>query len=214
MKRSDLINVDSNCYYDAELIKKSAIHEAGHAAAIYLLNKRQQLPPVFFRICLPSPFIEPQAFYQSSAYIEGGRLIHTLPLSIENQFNDFSVQQQHAYSQAFDADIINLLAGPLAEAKYIALRDKQLFSADTLSLEQLAHYGGQFDLATVQEYLCCLSDDACEQTKKGQALFLAAFNFVNDALHWAAIVRLANYISEQGKLVIDCEEAIAVLDAS
>jgi hypothetical protein len=38
----------SNDFYAinyAELSRKTAIHEAGHAAAIYLGNKQKQLPP-------------------------------------------------------------------------------------------------------------------------------------------------------------------------
>jgi hypothetical protein len=31
-----------------ELSKRSAIHQAGHAVAIYLNNRQKQLPPVFF----------------------------------------------------------------------------------------------------------------------------------------------------------------------
>jgi len=34
---------------DQELIRQTAFHEAGHAAAIYLYNKQKQLPPVFFK---------------------------------------------------------------------------------------------------------------------------------------------------------------------
>jgi len=43
----------SNDFYPinhAELSRKTATHEAGHAAAIYLGNKQKQLPPVFFQI--------------------------------------------------------------------------------------------------------------------------------------------------------------------
>ena len=37
--------------------KKSAIHEAGHAVAIYLGNRQKQLPPFFFSFILKSKVI-------------------------------------------------------------------------------------------------------------------------------------------------------------
>ncbi|SJM92684.1 conserved hypothetical protein [Crenothrix polyspora] len=35
---------------NGDLSQETAIHEAGHATAIYLGNKQRQLPPVFFQI--------------------------------------------------------------------------------------------------------------------------------------------------------------------
>lgn len=40
--------------------KKSAIHEAGHAVAIYLGNRQKQLPPFFFDFLDYDPIIRRQ----------------------------------------------------------------------------------------------------------------------------------------------------------
>ena len=58
----------SNDFYPinhAELSRKTAIHEAGHAAAIYLGNKQKQLPPVFFRYLLKNSIA---TFYRLDVY--------------------------------------------------------------------------------------------------------------------------------------------------
>ena len=89
MNRNYIFNKALNLTYQ-EIDRKVAIHEAGHAAAIYFGNKQKSLPPVFFQI-----FITPvNRSFQSSQFfskpdikyiakIDGGRLIHTLSSSIE-----------------------------------------------------------------------------------------------------------------------------------
>ena len=64
-----------------------------------------------------------------SAVVEGGRLIQSLPLALLESGNYFSAIEQDAYQTVFEADMINLLIGPLAEAKYVALRDQEQFNA-------------------------------------------------------------------------------------
>ena len=216
----------SNDFYPinhAELSRKTAIHEAGHAAAIYLGNKQKQLPPVFFQIFIK----ELNSDFQSTGClcksydscnncitkIEGGRLIHTLPYSVDEAISDFSSTQKQAYQRAFDADIINLLVGPLAEANYVAMRDDEPINPRLVNLNALHHYGGSSDLETIYEYLDCLSGNRIQQEKKLSALFLDAFNFINDRSNWHAIMALADYILEDCKNIIECEEIIAVLDA-
>jgi len=63
---------------------------------------------------------------------EGGRLIELLPFSI-NAFvhkttghNDTMVSFIKDYMVAFEADVINLLIGPLAEAKHIYETDGEV----------------------------------------------------------------------------------------
>lgn len=215
MKRSDTARQAFNIISANELTKKAAIHEAGHAAAIYLNNKRKRLPPVFFQICLDNAFIETNTFYDKyPARIEGGRLIHTLPCSIEEATSNFSPTQKHAYQQAFEADIINLLAGSLAEAHYVALRDNELINPRLVNFNTLNNYGGSFDLSIIQDYLHCFSHNKAQCEAKIKELFLAAFHFVSDYIHWKAITELANYILAQNKLVIDCEEVITILDTT
>ncbi|MFZ2725563.1 MAG: hypothetical protein WAX77_04900 [Methylococcaceae bacterium] len=215
MKRSDAARQTFNIIPANELTKKAAIHEAGHAAAIYLGNKRKQLPPVFFQICMDNAIIEANTFYDKyPARIEGGRLIHTLPCSIEEATSNFSPTQKHAYQQAFEADIINLLAGSLAEAHYVALRDNELINPRLVSFNTLHNYGGFFDLSIIQDYLACFSDNVIQREAKIKELFLAAFHFVSDYANWKAITTLATYILAQSKSVIDCEEVITVLDTT
>jgi hypothetical protein len=206
-----------------ELSRKTAIHEAGHAAAIYLGNKQKRLPPVYFQIfineldsgsqtsrCLCKSY---DSCNNCITKVEGGRLIHTLPSSVEEAISDFSLAQKQAYQHAFDADIFNLLVGPLAEANYVALRDGELINPRLVNLNALHYYGGASDLETINEYVECFIADAAQREKKLSELFLAAFNFINDSSNWRAITALADYILADNKNVLDCEEIIAVLDA-
>jgi len=206
-----------------ELSRKTAIHEAGHAAAIYLGNKQKQLPPVFFQIYISGPNSDSQSSaclcksYDSCNHyitkVEGGRLIHTLPSSIEKAISDFSLAQKQGYQLAFDADIFNLLVGPLAEAYYVAQRDGELINPHLVNLNALHNYGGTSDLETINDYVECFIPDKTQREKKLTELYLAAFNFIIDRSNWRAIMALADYILANSKNVLECEEIIAVLDA-
>lgn len=133
-----------------ELSRRNAIHEAGHAAAIYLGNKQKGLPPVYFRITingLVQGDSQTNRFLGDSydAYIaklEGGRLIQSLPSSLEIGVKDLSGAQKLAYEVAFEADIINLLAGPVAEAKDVAMRDNELINSSLVNVNALQYYDG------------------------------------------------------------------------
>lgn len=199
---------------------KTAIHEAGHAAAIYINNKEKQLPPIFFQIYINELNNDPGltgCFCPSQphcfAKVDGGRLIHTLPLSLHEATRHFSASEKQTYLCAFEADIINLLVGPLAEAKYVSMRDNELMNPRLIDLNALYFYGGLTDLKTVHEYLDCLLIDRMQKEKKIAELFLAAHRFINDKSYWRAITSLAEYILKAGKEIIECEEAIAILDA-
>jgi hypothetical protein len=199
-----------------EFRRKTAIHEAGHAAAIYLGNRQKQLPPIYFQIYIagfshntPSATARPQWV----AKVDGGRLIHTLPSSVEEATRDFSPTQKQAYLNAFEADITSLLVGPLAEANYIALRDDEIINSRLVNLDALYQYGGEPDLKLAEEYLDCLTHNPAQREQKIAELFAAAFNFINDGANWRAIMGLANVILAYDKPVIGCEEIIAVLDA-
>jgi hypothetical protein len=202
-----------------ELSQKTAIHEAGHAAAIYLGNKQKQLPPVFFQIFikeLKDGFESTECLCKTNdnciAIIDGGRLIHTLPSSIEEAINDFSPEQKQAYQLAFEADIFNILAGPLAEAKYIALRDDEPINSHLVNLDALQNYGGASDIESVNDYLDCFI--ACSDYRKNKIneLVMAAFSFVNNIHNWSAITALANYLLARPKNIISCEEVMTVID--
>ena len=124
----------------------------------------------------------------------------------------FSAALKQAYLQAFEADIINLLVGPLAEANYIALRDDEIINSSLVTLNALHNYGGTSDLKIAQDYIECFISDKSEQEQKISELFLAAFRFINDRAVWRAITALANHLLVHNKNIIECEEIIAVLD--
>lgn len=204
-----------------EISRKIAIHEAGHAAAIYLGNQQKGLPPIFFQI-----FINPlNKDVQSSEFsgkssnhyiakVEGGRLIHTLPSSLDEATKDFSAAQKHTYQHAFEADIINLLAGPLAEARYVSLRDNEPINPNLLNVNALRYYGGSSDLEIINEYLECFIDSDELRERKMTELFLAAFNFVSERTNWLAITALADTILANEENIIECNEIIDILESS
>jgi hypothetical protein len=204
-----------------------AFHEAGHAAAIYLNNKARNLPPVFFQIVFKEisgssnyDVLVYQATHDDSiARVEGGRLIQSLPCSIDSlaheliDHNDAMVPLVRDYIIAFEADIINLLVGPLAEAKHVYNRDDELFNHKLVDLKSLKNYGGCSDLAMAREYLESFSASKQQQEEKLDELFAAAYDFVSDYSNWKSITKLANYILESNKNIISCEEVASVLES-
>jgi hypothetical protein len=209
--------------------QRVAFHEAGHAAGIYLNNKARQLPPVFFKIIFKEinslTELDVMAYETTHddciARVEGGRLIELLPPSIESLAN--KIQEQHHqgmtklisdYMIAFESDIVNLLIGPLAEAKHVADTDDEFFNHQIVNLKALKNYGGSSDLALAYEYLQSLSGDRQQIDEKLDQLFAEAFNFVNIDENWMAITELANYILDSRKNIICCEDVISILDQS
>ena len=202
-----------------EISRETAIHEAGHAAAIYLGNQQKGLPPVFFQIFISLSNSGPQssgflnrASERDIAKVEGGRLIHTLPLSFDEATKDLSVAQKHAYQHAFEADIINLLAGPIAEARYVALRDNEPINPELININALQYYGGSSDLAIANEYLECFIDNDELRERKMTELFMAAFNFVSERSNWLAITVLADSILTNEENIIECNDIIDLLE--
>ena len=221
MKRNYPIDAISSVL-DQDLIKQIVFHEAGHAAAIYLYNKQKQLPPVYFQITikktnhsLANSFTSRTVTHDHfAAMVEGGCLIHSLPITLIESANYFSRDEQDSFRTAFEADMINLLVGPLAEAKYVALRDNECFSKNLINVKSLHNYGGKSDLEKVYEYLETFISDNSYHEEKIAELFSKAFQFIDSPVHWKAIERLADYILDNTKNTISCEEAIAVLDES
>jgi hypothetical protein len=195
-----------------ELSLKTAFHEAGHAAAIYFGNKQKQLPPVFFQIIISEHLCNAED-NNCQTKVEGGRLIHTLPSSFEEISRSFSPDEEQVCQQAFEADIINLLVGPLAEANYVAQRDNELISPRLVPLNALHNYGGASNLEIIHDYLQCFIADRKEQEEKITKLFWEAFDFINDWAHWNAITALADTILTHDKDIIDYEEVVSVLEA-
>lgn len=206
----------SHSINNQDLIKQIAFHEAGHAAAIYLYNKEKQLPPVFFQITIKTldqlkdqPLIDRDLF---AAAVEGGRLIQSLPIALIESTHYFTVTEQDSYQAAFEADMINLLIGPLAEAKHVALRDNEQFNARLIDIDALHYYGGTSDLEKVYEYLENFIAARDQQDVKLLELHNKAFQFINAPYHWKAIEHLAEYILQKKENTISCEEAISIMD--
>ncbi len=208
--------------------QRVAFHEAGHAAGIHLNNKARQLPAVFFKIIFKemngvtaADVIAYQTTHDDCiARVEGGRLIDLLPPSIDSlmseltEYSDAMVQLVKDYQVAFEADIINLLIGPLTEAKHVAATDDEMFNHKLIDLKALKNYGGSSDLALANEYLQSFSADKQQQDEKLDELFAVAFDFVNNDANWAAITKLADYILSSSKNIIGCEEIVLMLDQS
>ena len=197
-----------------DLIKQIAFHEAGHAAGIYLYNKQKRLPSVFFQINqslkLPDPCL--QDCYVAS--VEGGYLIDNLPLTLIESADYFSSNAQDALQTAFEADMINLLVGALAEAKYVALREGEHFDNKRAAINTLHFYGGSSDLLKVNGYLERFIACAKKREQKMIDLLANAFEFIDRLAHWEAIERLADYILTSKKSSISSEDAIEVLENS
>ena len=204
---------------DQDLIRQIAFHEAGHAAAIYLYNKQKHLPSVYFQIAI-TPFkrekdrlshVGTMTHNHFAATVEGGHLIHNLPIELLESSHYFS-SEQDGYQAAFEADMINLLVGPLAEAKHVALRDNEQFNAQLVNINALHNYGGTSDLSKVYEYLDIFIANRDQSSEKSAELFDKAFQFISSSAHWLSIQRLADYILNNKETLIGYEEAIAVMD--
>ena len=138
-------------------------------------------------------------------------MIHTLPSSVAKAVSDFTPAQEYEYQVAFEADIVNLLAGPLSEANYIALRDDEPITPNLIHLDALHFYGGRSDIATINEYIDCLELTLAQRQAKLTSLFLKAFAFIKDPANWCAIITLAEYIISSKKTIIDYEDIASVL---
>jgi hypothetical protein len=227
MKRSNTMPV-LNHENLAGFKQKVVYHEAGHAVGVHFNSIQKNLPPVFFEIVFNQPrdssansmlsdLFDP---HTGIARVKGGRLIESLPLqtfdALDAQSSDATDKRAFKYTddyrQAFETDITNLLIGPLAEAKYTVLVDDEPFHQELLTTQALKNYGGDADLAVINDYLQSYTADEQEQHRILGQIFIEAFNFVNDHTNWKAISRLANHILTSNKAIIGCEEVAALLD--
>lgn len=213
MQRND--QIEASIFVDSpDLLKQIAFHEAGHAVAIVLGNKQKRLPPVCFQVSITrseqSAGMMPRHI---RARVDNGLLISSLPITLIESASYFSNVDQDVYRTAFEADMVNLLVGPLAEAKYVALRDGEAFSGQLVDLNALLHYGGSYDLNTVQEYLDSYIADRHRRAEKLNELFAQALQFIDTVHHWQAIQRLANYLLHHVDQVIHHETVFALLDS-
>ncbi len=202
--------------------KRNAYHQAGHVAAIHRGNMQKKLPAVHFQF-VASPFNQETKLngrfakipIKRSLKLEGGRLLPDLPCCYEVATQRLTQAEKQQCQIAFEADGINLLAGSLAEAKYVALRDGEVFNANLVYLGALRFYGGSMDLEIINNYLECLfPENKTERQQKLAALFLEAYSFINDRLNWLAITGLAEAIYRSPQDVFTCDELISLLESA
>lgn len=202
---------------------RNAYHLAGRIAAIHIRNTQNNLPSVHFQVLINSSF-NPESINANRlssiplkylATLEGGRLIQDLPRCFNSAVHLLTDAEKQQCQCAFEADVINLLAGSLAEAKHVAQQDGEVFNANLVYIGALKFYGGALDLETVDEYMNCLcSGDAFERKKKLAELFLAAYCFVNNRTNWQVISRLATGLSQSRSTMVSCEDLIEMLENS
>ncbi len=204
---------DKNGYTDhLELNWQTAFHEAGHVAAIYLENKRKSLPTIDFEIHVSKQDSNVLPLF---AKVNGGRLVGDLTtVSQEDVANYRDSSDTDGYQRVYEADIINFLAGPLAEAKYVAIRDNEVFNINLLTPQALNHYGGNADLLEVMSYLEFFIPSPEQRKARLNALFAETFSFIQQPSNWKRITALAHHILNTGHENISCEQAIGVLEAS
>lgn len=192
-----------------ELDWRTAFHEAGHAAAIHIGNQQKQLPPVFFEIQVKRPKSANDHFF---AKVVDGNLIQNLPIAVVESFSVVSGSEQHSCQRAYEADVVNLLVGPLAEAKYVSIRDDEVFNLRLINFNALHNYGGCSDLERVHAYLECFIASKVQREEKMLELLIQAFHFIDNRHHWRCILNLAHYILDSQQETISCDEAISVFD--
>jgi hypothetical protein len=194
-----------------ELHWRTAFHEAGHAAAIHLYNQQSQLPPVFFEIQILRPSDNHPDFI---AKVIGGNLIQNLPIAVLESFSTLSCSDLHSCQRAYEADVVNLLVGPLAEAKYVSLRDDEVFNLRLINIDALHNYGGYSDLEKAENYLENLISSKLQRKEKMIELLAQAFAFIDTPRHWKCIVNLAHHILDSQQEIISCDDAIGIFDNS
>ena len=200
--------------------KRNAFHLAGRIAAIHFGNSQKNLPSVHFQVAIKSyaplvgyPKHLTQMPRKALAALEGGRLISHLPQCYQSAIRMLSDVEKKQCQSAFEADVTNILVGPLAEAKYVALRDGEVFNANLIYLGALKFYSGALDLLTVDEYMDCLfPGHGTERQQKMAGLFLAAYGFIGNSENWQAITKVAEGLCNTSKETVPYEELIALLD--
>jgi len=194
-----------------ELHWRTAFHEAGHAAAIHILNRQKKLPPVFFEIQVKRPKADRDDFL---AKVIDGNLIQNLPMAIVESMSSLTESEQQSCQRALEADVVNLLVGPLSEAKYVARRDGEILNPNLVNLNALRHYGGHSDIENVRHYLEHIARSKADQDSMLMELLRQAYQFIDNYKNWECIAGLAHFILESQQEIISCDEAIKVLDRS
>lgn len=190
-----------------DLTNQTAFHEAGHATSIYLGNKVKKLPPVYFQIQVKKQLNSSELFI---AKVIDGRLIQNLPIAGLEDTQEIPYEEQLKYQTAYEADVVNLLVGPLAEAKYVSLRDGEALNFNLLNTYALNYYGGSSDVKKAYSYLEYFIPLEVKREEKMLELFSEAFEFIENRTNWEHILTLAHYILDSKKDIITCEEVSEV----
>jgi hypothetical protein len=221
MKRN--LHINNSDTYTPEIRRRCiAYHEAGHAAAVYLINRMRNIPPLFFRLRFNVTHAVTASDFKPSyenyiACIDGGRLLHALPDTLDDfrvapiKTAQYWIRSREDLLNALEADVTNLLAGSLAEAKFVAEMDDEIFTHRLVDPPALENYGGSFDLALIDDYLRCYSSDPQARDQKLNQLHQMAFNFINDYHNWRAVSKLAEFILAAEKDTICSTEVAAIL---
>lgn len=216
--KCDPIKAENSQESHLQIDQRIAYHQSGHAVAIYLGNQQKQLPPVHFQVAIKQReyvgqqadrFPRTQGNY--TANIEGGRLIHSLPLPFADSTQDFIWCQHADYQRAFEADVVNLLAGSLAEAKFVALSGYGGFKGNLFNLSALRYFGGSTDAKLIHEYMEYFIPHKAKRDRKLIELFLIATDFVNKRSNWHKITALAESIRDRPIGTIPYEDVIGLL---
>jgi hypothetical protein len=184
---------------------------AGYATAIYLNNKARNLPSCAFQISLDDLANQPKSGLRASETCQIEPLLPLMSGILHD--TEGTVINRGFVVTAFEVDIINLLIGPLAEARHVAEANREPFTHHSISLQALKFYNGALKLDLVEEYLQSLSDSQQEVDEKRSELYSIAFNFINDPANWRTITNLANYACENMKTIITSDDAAFVCES-
>lgn len=194
-------------------LNASVFAVAARAAAIYFGNKQKKLPPVYFNIVF-NKLADVNIEIPCSNYfigMEGGQLIHNVLLFSKENTRFFSGVQRLTYDLALEADIVNLLVGPMARCKYVSIRDRTPLNQASFSRDSANLYGSAREIDQINDYLNCFSGNKAANLKAINDLFRKAWDFINQPAYWFAISELANYILGNDKDILECDEIINVL---
>ena len=197
-----------------QAIRQNAFHQAGHVAAIFFNNRHFGLPPIHFQIVIQSRtgcFDISSGNTNRHIQIIGGRIIDPLSISIKECSHHLSLADRSDFLKALEADIINSLAGPIAEARYVSIRDNEPLNPQMLNFSSLAFYNGSHCNEIINDYLQCI-DEGDQRELKKTALFQTAYQFVSSRSNWNSISGLAEHILNSRTNKIDYEIITEILE--
>lgn len=205
--------------------KQYAFHNAGHLVAIYVNDGNKQLKHANFPIKLNDVnSVDTDSVHQAirngrrnGVFSNTGCSMQSIAVAVEEASPGYfgastAIDPDRETENLLEAEIINLLAGPLAEARYIHDEDNEPMTHHLVDLEALKSYGGCEDLALVQENLSVLSQDPSECERKLAELFKTAFDFIVNELNWKVVSQLAESLYR--KKSMSYGEVVAMFEAN